>query len=58
MKTVLATAVIHDTAERLAAFEAVRTDVCAAGNVKALSTAVAEALRVDVTFEPAPGASA
>ena len=58
MKTVIATAVVYDTAERLAAFEAVRTDVCAAGNVRALSTAVAEALRVDVAFEPAPGASA
>jgi valyl-tRNA synthetase len=53
MKTAIARAVVRDTADRLAALEAVRADVCAAGNVRDLVTEVAEALAVDVTFEAA-----
>jgi len=58
MKTAIARAVVRDTAERLAALGAVRTDICAAGNVRELVTEAAESLAVDVTFEAAPGAPA
>jgi valyl-tRNA synthetase len=53
MKAAIARAVVRDTADRLAALEEVRADVCAAGNVRDLVTEVAEALAVDVTFEAA-----
>ncbi len=58
MKTAIARAVVRDTAERLVALDAVRTDICAAGNVRDFVTEAAESLTVDVTFEAAPGASA
>jgi valyl-tRNA synthetase len=53
MKAAIARAVVRDTAERLAALDTVRADVCAAGNVRDLVTEVADALAVDVTFEAA-----
>ena len=58
MKAGIATAVVRDTPERLALLAAVRTDVCAAGNVRALATKPADVLAVDVTFEPPAGAPA
>jgi len=58
MKAVIARAVVHDTAVRLAALATIATDVCAAGNVQALATETAEALSVEVTFVPPAGGQA
>jgi len=48
--------VVHDTAERLAALRLAEPDLCEAGKIAALATAVATELRVEV--ELAPPASA
>ncbi len=58
MKAGIARAVVRDTAERLAAFEQVRSDVCAAGNVRELVTEAGDRLAVEVVFEPVAGATA
>jgi valyl-tRNA synthetase len=58
MKTVIARAVVRDTATRLAALATIATDVCAAGNVQVLATEPAESLSVEVTFEPVAGGQA
>jgi valyl-tRNA synthetase len=55
MKTGIARALVRDTPSRLAALEAVRTDVCAAGNVRELVVEPGEALSVEVTFDPPSG---
>jgi valyl-tRNA synthetase len=60
MKAVIATARLTDTPERLARLEAARADLCAAGNVQALTLVPGEALALEVEFaaEPAcPGAA-
>jgi valyl-tRNA synthetase len=58
MKTAIARAVVRDTAERLAALETVREDVCAAGNVRELVLEAAEAFSSEVTFEAPAGGPA
>lgn len=58
MKTAIARAVVRDTAARLAALEAVRRDVCAAGNVSELVLESAGAFSVEVTFETPAGGPA
>jgi hypothetical protein len=58
MKTAIARAVVRDTTERLAALEAVRTDVCAAGNVRELVLEPAAAFSTEVTFEAPAGGPA
>jgi len=58
MKTAIARAVVCDTAERLAALDAVRGDVCAAGNVRQLVLEPAEVFSADVTFEAPAGGPA
>ncbi len=58
MKTAIARAVVRDSAERLAALETVRTDVCAAGNVRELVFEAADAFSTEVTFEAPAGGPA
>jgi valyl-tRNA synthetase len=58
MKAAIARAVVRDTAERLAALDAVRTDVCAAGNVRELVLEAAETFSTEVTFEAPAGGPA
>ncbi len=58
MKTQVARAVVRDTAERLAALEAVRRDVCAAGNVGELVLEVAPEFSCQVVFEAPAGDTA
>jgi valyl-tRNA synthetase len=58
MKTAIARAVVRDTAERLATLDAVRSDVCAAGNVRELVLEPGDTFAVEVAFEaPAGGAA-
>jgi valyl-tRNA synthetase len=56
MKTAIGRAVVRDTPARLDALDAVRGDVCAAGNVRELVLEAAETFSTEVTFEvPAGG---
>ncbi|HEX2425687.1 MAG TPA: valine--tRNA ligase [Actinomycetota bacterium] len=48
LKTEVRRAVVHDTAERLAVLDRVRTDLVEAGNVAALETRAADGFSVDV----------
>ncbi len=53
MRTEIVSATVHDTAERLAAFELVQRDVLDAGKVSAVETAEAGELSVDVVLAEA-----
>ncbi len=54
MRTEIASAEIHDTPERLAAFARVQADILDAGNVSSVRTAEAAELSVDVELAPEP----
>jgi valyl-tRNA synthetase len=50
LRAAIARAVVRDTAERIAVFEQARADVCAAGNIQALTFEIGEVLSLDAEF--------
>jgi valyl-tRNA synthetase len=53
LKATISHARVRDTAERIAALERARADVCAAGSIESIALEVGESLAVEVTFAEA-----